>query len=119
MAIKLNQKAVDYAMDRIKSDEVDHLNAPWSAHKATEDEKDKFIQNHYAQEYGLWFLGENDEEKNGGQEKYAYPTGDLKLIHLTALEETEKEARANGHADIAQAARKLLEFAKKNSKNVH
>ena len=67
MAIKLNQEAIDYAMERIKVGEVDAIHAPWTNYQATEDEKDKFIENHYSQEYGLWFLGENDEEEQGAK----------------------------------------------------
>jgi hypothetical protein len=114
MAIKLNKDAVDYAIERIRVGEIDALHAPWSEHQATDDEKDKFLETHDTDEYGLWFLGENDEESSGGKEKYFYPTGDLKLIHLTALEETEQHAHRNGYQDIAQAAQKLLKLAREH-----
>lgn len=115
MAIKLNQRAVEYAQERIRVGEIDHLRQPWSEHQATEDEKDKYLQTHYIDEYGQWFLGENtDYIDGGGQERFAYPFGDLKLVHVSALRITEQEARDNGHTDIAEAARKLLDLAERN-----
>jgi len=120
MAIKLNQSGVEYAQERIRVGEVDHLKAPWSEHRATEDEKDKYLQTHYIEEYGQWFLGENtDYIDGGGQERYAYPHGDLGLVHISALRVAEQKARENGHTEIADAARQLLEFAERTSNTEH
>jgi hypothetical protein len=116
MAIRLNQRGIEYAQERIRAGEVDHLKEPWSEHQATEDEKDKYLQTHYIAEYGQWFLGENtDYIDGGGQERYVYPHGNLGLVHISALRVAEQQARENGHTEIADAARQLLELAERTS----
>ena len=83
MAIQLNRAAIEQAKKLIKAGEVERM-ASFAGAKPTEDEIDKYINTHYIEEYGLWFLG-MDTDKPKSKQGYDYPTGDLKMIFKTAL----------------------------------
>ncbi len=106
MAITLNKAAIEHAKKLIKAGEVERM-ANFAGAKPTEDEVDKYINTHYIEEYGLWFLG-TDTAKPKSKQGYIYPTGDLKMIFKSALEESKKKAAAAGHKEIEAAATELI-----------
>lgn len=108
MAITLNRAGLKYAEERIREGEFDSFDTDWSEIQPTNDEVLHFVDAHDMQEYGLWFLGINNEVPAQLKEHYVYPHGDLKLVQKCALEVTAKEASQKGHKEIADAAEKLL-----------
>lgn len=111
MAVKLHKAGFEHAKELIKGGlEVDWQSSNWQGHKPTDDEIDKFIENHYLDEYGLWFLGIDTEYLQDDKNKYLYPHGNLGIVHKSALEIVAAEAARNGHKDIQEAALELLEL---------
>lgn len=108
MIIVLNKEAYDNAERLIKAGEFDTLDADWNEAKPTLDEELYFIDNHYMKEYGLWFLGIDNQKADSVKEHYKYPVGDLKEVQRCALVKTITEAEKMGHTEVVQAAKKLL-----------
>jgi len=114
--VRLNHEAYNHARSIIENGlEVEH-DSNWDAVKPTEDEVINFLDTHALKEYGSWFLGIDPDADPNDKSKYLYPTGDLKVIHRSALELSEKEAARKGHGEIAAAARKLLTLIAQNKK---
>lgn len=112
MSIKLNQAAYNHAENCIRASEFETFETDWKEAAPTPDEVDYFINTHYMKEYGLWFLGKDESKPESAKEHYLYPHGDLKVVQKVTLEHTVQEAEKRGHAEIAQAAKKLLALLK-------
>lgn len=108
MAITLHTMAEKQAERLIREGEVESFDAQWSEEQPTEDEVDEFIDTHFIEEYGLWFLGQNSEYPTTVKEHYEYPYGDLKEVQRCALVDTIERAEKKGDNEIAHAAKKLL-----------
>jgi hypothetical protein len=114
--VRLNQEAYNQARSIIENGlEVEH-DKNWEAVKPTEDEVIHFLDTHSLKDYGRWFLGIDPDADPDDKSKYLYPSGDLKVIHKSALELSEKEAARKGDGDVAAAARKLLTLIEQNKK---
>jgi len=116
MSIGLHKVALEQAERLIKAGEVATFDTNWEAEKPTKDEVLHFIDNHYMNEYGLWFLGADTNVPKDLKEHYVYPYGDLKVVQRCALVEAIKRAEKSGHADILAAAKRLLEMIDKRGK---
>jgi hypothetical protein len=110
MAITLNKDAVKRAEYLIKAGEVESFDADWNEEQPTPDEVNYFIDHHFMEEYGLWFLGKNSNYPDSVKEHYEYPYGDLKEVQQCALVYTLARAEENGDHEIAQVAKKLLDM---------
>lgn len=111
MAVKLNKEAVEHAKKLIKGKlEVAKHHSDWSEDKPTQDEVVKYLNTHDMQDYALWFLGINTDFPEESKERYDYPTGDLKIIHISALKDSLKHARHHGHTEIENAAKELIDL---------
>jgi len=111
MAVKLNKEAVEHAKKLIKGKlEVAKHHSDWSEDKPTQDEVVKYLNTHDMQDYALWFLGINTDFPEESKELYDYPTGDLKIIHISALKDSLKHARHHGHTEIENAAKELIDL---------
>lgn len=113
MAIKLNKSAYNNALRLIHAGEVESFDKNWNEEKPDHNEIIEFIDNHSIQEYGLWYLGKNDKFQDNTKEHYVYPYGDLKEVQKSALVDTQKQAEKNGDAEIANAAKELLNMLNK------
>ena len=107
-AIHLNKKALEQAERLIKAGEIETFDSNWEAEKPTADEVNHYLDSHYMDEYGMWFLGINPEMPKDVKEYYDYPYGDLKTVQRAALIDTIKRAEKAGHKDVAQVAKRLL-----------
>ncbi len=112
-AIHLNKKAVEQAERLIKAGEIEAFDSNWEAEKPTSDELNHYLNTHTTQEYGLWFLGINPSMPKEVKEHYDYPYGDLKTVQRAGLVDTIKRAEKNGHKEIVQVAKQLLEMLDK------
>lgn len=110
MAITLNKAAVERAKYLIQAGEVTSFDADWNEEKPTPSELDVYLDNHDIEEYGLWFLGENDTFDCEVKEYYEYPYGDLNEVQRSALVHSLAQAQKNGLHDIAKAAQELLDL---------
>jgi len=110
MAIKLHHPGYDRAVDLIEDGEVETVHINWQEEKPTQDEVVHFINAHFMDEYGLWFLGVDDKFEKSTKEHYVYPHGDLKIVQKSAILEAIKQAKAKGDHEIAKAAENLLEM---------
>ena len=111
MSIKLHKQGYDYAVAIIqKGLEVEHDMGNWTAVKPTVDEEARYLDTHTLSEYGKWFLGFDTDANAEGKKKFAYPFGDFAVVHKSGLMVAEGTARKNGHAEIAGAAKKLIDM---------
>lgn len=114
MAIRLNQEAVAHARQMIQQGlEVNHDRGHWEAVQPTKDEVLHFLQTHDLDEYGLWFLGIDEEADQQDPQRYVYPYGDLKIVHMSALLAAESQAQQHQDHDIKKAAHELLQLLQK------
>lgn len=110
MSVVLNQSAYDHAERLIKAGEFESLDSDWNEERPTPDEVGNFINSHYLQEYGLWFLGMNSQYPETAQEYYEFPHGDLKEVQRCALVDSLEHAKKNHYKDIIEAAQRLIDM---------
>lgn len=115
-AVNLNKKALEQAERLIKAGEIENFDSNWDAEKPTGDEINHYLNTHYMDEYGMWFLGVDSSQSKDVKEHYVYPYGDLKTVQRCALVDTIKRAEKAGHKEIVQVAKRLLEMLDKQSK---
>jgi hypothetical protein len=117
MSIKLHRQGFDNAVRLIRAGEVATFDANWQEEKPTLDETVRFINTHYMNEYGLWFLGVDSKYPSDAKEHYVYPHGDLKMVQRCAIIDSLKHAEKNGNEEITKAAQELLSMIDKRKKN--
>ncbi|MDB6110772.1 MAG: hypothetical protein JWR69_2522 [Pedosphaera sp.] len=108
MAVKLNKRAFEHAKKLVDEDRVvlDERDA-WSEHQPSTEEENEFIRLHGFDEYGKWYLGIDDEEKEDTKARYKFPYGDFKKVHRCAVLSAESRAGQYKHFDIENAAAHL------------
>lgn len=113
MAIKLHHKGFAHAQMLIKAHEVEHNedDTRWQSEDApTADEIARYLNTHTVEEFGQWFLGVNTDMPKESKDHYVFPHGDFSEVHACAVIEAEKKARSQNLAEIADAAKKLLDM---------
>lgn len=113
MAIKFHKSGFDNAVRLINAGQIETFDADWNEEKPTLEELVYFINHHEMGEFGRWFLGVDDAFPADAKEHYIYPHGDFKTVQKCALVHTHKEAQKNGHHEIANAAKQLIEMIDK------
>lgn len=108
MAVKLSESAYDHAKrlvaeGKVVGDERDD----WSEHQPSAEEENRFIEEHGWREYGLWFLGRDDEANPETKGHYKFPYGDFERVHRCGVLAAESRAGQRGYADIESAAAHL------------
>ncbi|MDB5186495.1 MAG: hypothetical protein JWL85_1018 [Candidatus Saccharibacteria bacterium] len=108
MAVKLNNKAYEYAKQLIK----DGLYLPddrdaWSEHRPSTEQENEFIAAHGIEEYARWYLGIDDEENEDTKGHYKFPYGDFERAHRCGVLAAESRAGQYKYIDIEQAAAHL------------
>ncbi len=88
----------------------------WSEHAPSTQEQNEFIDKHGLDEYAKWFLGINDEKKEGTKGRYKFPYGDFKDVHRCADISGESRAGQYKHFDIKKALSHLLGMIDSHSK---
>jgi hypothetical protein len=82
MAVKLSQRAFDHDKRLTQDGEyvIDERDE-WSEHQPSAAEENAYIEKHGFGEYGLWYLGVDDEEDEDIKGHYKFPYGDFKRVH--------------------------------------
>ena len=113
MAKKLNKAGYDLAKQMIGHGfELEHDENNWKEVQPTLTEAVEYLNAHDLDQYGTWFLGIDTEADQKDKSKFVYPFGDFKVVHKSALLDSEKKARANKDNEIAEAAKRLLQLIK-------
>lgn len=116
-SVQLHKKAVEKAEKLIHAGEIETFDSNWEAEKPTPDEVNHFINTHFLEEYGLFFLGIDTSKPKNVKEHYVYPHGDLKEVQRSALVDTIKKAEKAGHKEIVDVAKRLLDMVDKRAKS--
>lgn len=114
MAIIFNKAALAHAKYLIEHSQVVHDDRKaYSEVIIDRDDMVRYINTHSIQEYGKWFLGIDTEKPQDHLDRYVLPYGDFNVVHRSILLELEEQVSKNGHHEILQAVRELLELTKK------
>ena len=66
MATKLNKRAFKHAKNLIlKGECIQDEKDKWSEHQPSAEKENKFIEKNGISEYGKWYLGIEDDERQG------------------------------------------------------
>ena len=106
MAIQLNPKAKAHARRLITEGQVDR-DSPWSID--AEEENTLLGDDDWAQ-YGLWFLGLDENEASDTKAHYRYPVGKAGRVYRSALIAIRQRAGQQDAAGIFDAAGELIEL---------
>lgn len=106
--MKLNERAYDHAKrligeGRFVLDDRDD----WSEHQPSARDENRFIQEHGMDEYGLWYLGINEDEPRENKARYRFPYGDFEVVHRCGVLSAESRAGQYKHLEIERAAAHL------------
>lgn len=108
MAVRLNQRAYDFAKqlideERVVLDERDD----WSEHQPSARQESEFLREHGWSEYGRWYLGLDDDEDPDTKAHYKFPYGDFERVHRCGVLSAEVRAAQNEYTDIEVACAHL------------
>jgi hypothetical protein len=108
MTVKLNGRAYDYAKALIEDGNFvfDERDA-WSEHRPTAQRENEFTRQYGMSGYGRWYLGINDEHREGTKGHYEFPYGDFENVHRCGVITAESRAGQYKHYDIENAAAHL------------
>jgi hypothetical protein len=114
MTVQLNRTALTHARKLVESgDVVRDERDDWSEHAPSAADENEYIEKHGYKEYGMWFLGVDDEKDSETKGHYSFPIGDFKKVHRCGVISAESRAAQNDHDDIAKALKNLLELIDK------
>jgi hypothetical protein len=108
MGLKLNKRAFEHAKRLIDErrfvfDDRDD----WSEHRPSAAAENRFIEEHGFDDYGLWYLGVDDEANKETKGHYKFPYGDFERVHRCGLLAAESRAGQRKHLDIERAVAHL------------
>ena len=105
--MKLNQRAVTYARQLIKSGKY-VVDSDWSEAQPFPNQENNYLDEHDWSEYGEWHLGIDTDENEDTKGRYKFPYGDLKKVHREGLIAAKQRAAQNHYDRIEKAADALL-----------
>ena len=102
--MKLNHRAYDHARALIceGSFVFDERDA-WSEHQPSPAAENEFLKEHGFGDYGRWFLGVDENNREGTKARYKFPYGDFKRVHRCGLLAAESRAGQRKYVDIELA----------------
>jgi hypothetical protein len=108
MAVKLNNRAYEYAQQLVKDGKVvlDERD-DWSEHQPSAAQENEFIAEHGWNEYGRWHLGVDDDAKPDTKGHWRFPYGDFQAVHRCGVLAAEVRAAQRDYEDIEKAAAHL------------
>ena len=108
MAVMLSETAFEHARELVNDGKwiYDERDA-WSEHQPAATEENRFIESHGFAEYGLWYLGRDDDAAEDAKERYKFPYGDFRKVHRCGLLAAESRAGQRNYYDIELAVAHL------------
>jgi hypothetical protein len=111
MTLTLNRDAFAHAKHLVRQGRVVRDDRDdWSEHAPSTDAENRFIERNDFGVYAEWHLGEDTAEPNDTKKRYSFPYGDLQKVHRCAVVSLESRAAQHDHAEIARAAKQLLDL---------
>ncbi|MCS5495701.1 hypothetical protein NY547_00425 [Cnuibacter physcomitrellae] len=111
MAIRLNKPALEQARRMVGAGEVVRDERDdWSEAAPSAAEENRFIEEHGWTEYSHWHLGIDDDESPETKGRFSFPYGDFSKVRRGGVISLESRAGQYDHAEIEEAAKKLLEL---------
>jgi hypothetical protein len=108
MAVKLNNRAFDHAKSLVSEGRfVFDGRDDWSEHQPKAADENRFIEEHGYDEYGLWYLGLDDEADANTKAHYKFPYGDFEQVHRCGTLAAESRAGQRKYYDIELATAHL------------
>jgi hypothetical protein len=109
MTVRLNQEALNHAMDLLQRGVTTHDGPEeWSEHAPTIRQINDFIANHGIAEYAKWHLAEDTEKLSDTRGRYLFPYGDFTEVHRCAVVAGEDRAAQHNLPNIRTAFSEVL-----------
>jgi hypothetical protein len=105
---RVNQAGVRHARELIDAGDYDDT-TEWSEAAPSTAERNEEIEDAGRGEWSRWYLAEDTDAGEGTKARFRFPYGDFAKVNRAALIHAEQRAAQNDHADIAKAAKDLLE----------
>lgn len=108
---RVNDRAVDQAMDLIDSGDYDtdtDTDTEWSDAAPSTDEANEVIDDRGYDGYGAWHLGIDTSASEETKDRFDFPHGDFSKVNRAALIHAKQRASQNDHDDIVKAADRIL-----------
>jgi hypothetical protein len=112
MPVKLNEAALKHAKKLIEENKVVR-ESDWSESQPSDEAESKVFDKQGSDEYGLWFLAIDTDEKKDSKRYHKFPYGDFKRVHRKGLIAAKQRAAQNDYHSIEKAAGDLLELIDK------
>ncbi|GAA0349719.1 hypothetical protein NE235_26165 [Actinoallomurus spadix] len=108
MAVKLSERSFAYAKRLIDEGRaaVDEM-GEWSEHQPSTQQENEFIETFGFDDYGRWYLGEDDDYSKDEKSRYEFPYGDFERAHRCGVIAAEVRAAQRKYDDIEVAAAHL------------
>ena len=114
----LNEGAFAFAMLLIKERHfIADSKGAWRGDRPSANEENEFIRLHGFGGYAKWHLGVDDQYPENTKQRYKFPYGDFKNIHRCGLLAAKARARQYGYTEIENAAAKLEQALRMQSKS--
>ena len=118
MTVKLNGRAYEHAKRLIEQGKfIDDEREAWSDHHPSTKIEEEFVAKHGLLEYGLWFLGSNDEYSAESRRHYEFPYGDFENVHRCGILAARIRSGQGKYFDIENATADLISVIDEQSKN--
>ena len=104
---RVNQPGVDKAKSMIDAGQYD-IDTEWGDGAPTADEGTDQIDRHGYEGYGEWHLAIDTEASEDTKDRYAFPFGDFRRVHRSALIHAKQRASQNDHDAIVDIADEVL-----------
>jgi hypothetical protein len=116
MAMKLNKQAVTHARKLIKAGKVVHDElGDWGEHQLSAAAETAWVKSNGWNRYVKWHLGVDTDKPAETKGRFGFPFSDFHNVHRSGVIAAEARAAQNDHADIAKAAKGLLDLIDKRA----
>ena len=116
MPMKLNKPAVTHARKLIKAGKVVHDElGDWGKNQLSDADETAWLKSHGWNSYGKWHLGVDADATPETKGRFGFPFSDFRNVHRSGVIAAESRAAQNDHADIAKAAKGLLDLIDKRA----
>lgn len=116
MPMKLNKQALTHARKLIKSGKVVHDElGDWGDRQLSAAAETAWVKSNGWNGYAKWHLGVDTEQTAETKGRFGFPFGDFRNVHRSGIIAAETRAAQNDHADIAKAAKGMLDLIDKRA----